>query len=149
METHHCVCKVCWESATQGTYKVQWNWCCRQGEGVQVEAKFCFLRVWWQVWGWSLGLGPFCQYLFCKFTYPLTLLFLKLQLLSALSLGLTKSYSIMSRVNTCISPDGANISNCIALFLLGFLCLCAFWEINTQRSDLCISDLHAVPAEQH
>lgn len=32
METHHCVCKVCWESATQGTYKVQWNWCCRQGE---------------------------------------------------------------------------------------------------------------------
>lgn len=61
--------------------------------------------------------------------------------------GLTKSYSFISTVNTCISSDNEDGLNCLGLFLL--VCLYAAWEINTQRSNLCISGLHAVPGEQH
>lgn len=77
-----------------------------------------------------------------------SLLIPEIALLSASSHGLTKSYSFMSTVKTRISSDNAESLNCLGLFLLGFLCLYASWEINAQRTNLCISDLHAVPAEQ-
>lgn len=53
-------------------------------------------------------------------------------------------------VSSCTSSDNEGSLNCSVLFLLEFwFCLYASLEANAQRSNLSISGLHSVPAEQH
>lgn len=102
-----------------------------------MEPKFCLLRAWYQAWSDLWGGTPATILSGCS-RIPFSLLTLVIVLLSASPHGLTKSYSSISTVSSCISSDSADSLDWLVSFLLGFLCLYASWEINTQRSN-CVS----------
>lgn len=85
-----------------------------------MEPKFCLLRAWYQAWSDLWGGTP-ATILSGRSRIPFSLLTLVIVLLSASPHGLTKSYSSISTVNSCISSDSADSLDWLVSFLLGFL----------------------------